>query len=58
MPKKYTALEIGALTAWKTWGSNYAQYCKCDACGEIKHCRAKRRSTFLCLDCYDLKGGS
>jgi hypothetical protein len=53
-----TKLELAATAAWKTWGHNYAQYCRCDGCGEIKHCRAKRRSTFLCLECFDLKGGS
>jgi len=49
-------LEEQARQAWKSWGS-YAMFTICDACGVHKHCRAVRRSYWLCLDCWDQRQG-
>jgi formylmethanofuran dehydrogenase subunit E len=53
MAEKRSALELAALVAWKSWGSEWAMSTICSGCGEMKFCRGKRRAKMLCLDCHD-----
>ena len=45
-------LEQAVRQAWIGWGL-YAQWTRCDGCGAVKHCRARTRKRWLCLDCFD-----
>ena len=48
-----SSLERTVLFAWMAWGSAYRGYYLCAGCGEMRYCRARRKSRFLCLDCFD-----
>jgi hypothetical protein len=50
-----TTIELGAVAAWKAWGSEWALHTACSGCGEVKPCRGKRRAKMLCLACFDLR---
>jgi formylmethanofuran dehydrogenase subunit E len=47
------SLEEAVRQAWVAWGYVYSGYYLCDGCGEMRYCRARRKSRWLCLDCFD-----
>jgi hypothetical protein len=46
-------LEAMARRLWAEWGDGFALFTRCDACGEMRQCRGKRRARMLCLECFD-----
>ena len=46
-------IEQQARIAWAKWGHAFALFTRCSKCGELRHCRGKRRAKMLCLDCWD-----
>lgn len=46
-----------ARAMWHLWGSAWAKFTRCSGCGEQRHCRGRRHSRLLCLECYDQGGG-
>jgi hypothetical protein len=50
-----TSLEKRVVGFWRLWGDGYAMSTRCSSCGEVKHCRGKRRAYMLCIDCFDQK---
>lgn len=49
------SLELLARLAWKEWAA-YQKFTSCDACGEQRYCgAARRRTSWLCVDCFDLR---
>jgi ribosomal protein S27E len=48
-----TSYELAVTAAWHVWGDGYALYTRCSGCGEIHHCRGKRRERVLCIECFD-----
>lgn len=50
-----SAIEKATLLAWQVWGEGWAMFTRCSRCGEMKHCRGRRRDGMLCITCFDEK---
>jgi formylmethanofuran dehydrogenase subunit E len=50
-----TTLEQAAKLAWKIWGEAWSMFTACSRCGEMKHCKGRKRASMLCLECFDEK---
>jgi hypothetical protein len=47
-------MEDGARLEWRSWGHAFALFTKCSECGEVVHCRGRKRDRMLCLNCFDV----